>query len=74
MTVRRLWRAVVLIRLVALVADIGSLLVQAQGPDELDAFKRLVGPFYQAGKYAEATRPNERIGLRYEPFQFVIAK
>jgi hypothetical protein len=57
MMVRRLWRAVVLIRLVALVADIGSLLAQAQGPDELDAFKRLVGQLYQAGKYAEATRP-----------------
>ena len=70
-----MWRAIVLTgRLVALVASIGPLMAQAQGPDDLDAFNRLVGQLNQVGKYAEATGPNERFGLRYEPFQFLIAK
>jgi tetratricopeptide (TPR) repeat protein len=55
MTVRRLWRAVLVIALVAVVTSIGSLAVQAQGPDDLDALNRRLGQLHKAGRYAEAT-------------------
>ena len=60
MAVRWVWRAVVLIGLVAVVAGIGSLEAQAEGPDNLDALNRQVTQLYQAGRYPEATEIAKR--------------
>ena len=52
---RGIWRAVVLMGHVAVMAAVGPLGAQAQAPDDLDAMNRQVVQLYQPGKYVEAT-------------------
>jgi tetratricopeptide (TPR) repeat protein/CHAT domain-containing protein len=60
MTVQRLWRAIAIMGLVAVVASTGPTGTQAQGADDLAALRTQVRQLYNEGKYAAAIPIAER--------------